>query len=237
MITINDSQILNMQDDLKTFKRRAFPFATKATINGAAFKARSFAQENIRNNMIERNRFTVSSVRVEQSRTLDIRRQAATVGSIADYMEDQEFGATKTRKGKQGVPIATSYAAGQAQNKQPRTRLPRKPNTMGSIQLSKRRKKGSNRKQQNLIAIKQAAQSGNKYVFLDLGRTRGIFRVLGGKKKPRIKMVWSMSKRSVVVPKNPWLAPAVQRTQPEIPELYAKALRFQLKKHGLFRDR
>lgn len=237
MIKINDAQILNYVDDLKTFKRKAFPFATKATINGAAFKARGFAQENIRNSMIERNRFTVQSVRVEQSRTLDIRRQAATVGSIADYMEDQEFGVTNVSKGKKGVPIATSYSAGQAQNAQPRTRLPRRPNTMQSIQLSKRRKKGSNRKQRNLVAIRQAAESGKKYVFLDLGRTSGIFRVLGGKRKPRIKMVWSMSRRSVVIPKNPWLLPAVLRTEPEIPAIYADALRFQLKRHGLFRDR
>lgn len=234
MITIDNTEILNMQDDLKTFKRRAFPFATKSTINGAAFMARGFAQENIRNNMIQRNRFTASSVRVEQARTLDIKRQEARVGSIADYMEDQEFGATKTRKGKQGIPIATSYSAGQAQNSQPRKRLPRRPNTMGAIQLSKRKRKGSSRKQNNLIAIKQAAQSGNKFVFLDLGRTRGIFRVLGGKRKPRIKMVWSMSQRSVVIPKNPWLLPAVTRTQQHIPELYRDALRFQIKKHDIF---
>lgn len=237
MITLDDSEILRMQDDLKTFKRRAFPFATKATINGAAFKARGFAQENIRNSMIERNRFTVSSVRVEQSRTLDIKRQEATVGSIADYMEDQEFGGVKASKGKQGVPIATSYSAGQAQNAQPRKRLPRRPNTMGAIQLSKRKRKGSNRKQRNIIAIRQAAQSGNKYAFLDMGKTKGIFKVLGGKRKQRIKMVWSMSNRSVVIPKNPWLLPAVERTQQHIPELYRDALRFQLKKHGLFRDR
>ncbi len=237
MFKINNDQILNYEDDLKKFRFKAFPFATKATINGAAFKARGFAQENIRNDMIQRNRFTVSSVRVEQAKTLNIRRQAAIVGSIADYMEDQEFGVTKTRKGKEGIPIATSYAAGQAQNAQPRTRLPRKPNKMASIQLNKRRKKGSNRKQQNIAAIRLAAQSGNKYVFLDLGRTRGIFRVLGGKRKPRIKMVWSMSRRSVVIPKNPWLAPAIKRTEPEIPQLYANALRFQLKRHNLFRNR
>lgn len=237
MITINSTQIRQYEDDLKTFKRKAFPFATKATVNSAAFKARGFAQENIRNSMITRNRFSVASVRVEQSRTLNVRQQAATVGSIAPYMEDQEFGTTKTSKGKQGVPIATSYSAGQAQGARPRTRLPRKPNKLASIQLSSRRKQGKTRKQRNLLAVKRAAEGGNKFVFLDLGRTKGIFRVLGGKRKPRIKMVWSMSKRAVVIPKNPWLGPAVTQTEPIIPELYANALRFQLKRHNIFRDR
>lgn len=235
MLTINDKQIRRYEDDLKTFKRKAYPFATRATVNGAAFSARGFAQENIRNSMIERNRFTASSVRVKQSRTLDVRRQAAIVGSIADYMEDQEFGATKTRKGKKGVPIQTSYSAGLAKDAQPRTRLPRKANALQNIQLRKRRKKGSSRKHQNFIAIRQAAETGSKYVYLDLGRKQGIFRVLGGKRRPYIRMVADLSETSVNIPKNPWLAPAVARTEQEIPGLYAEALRFQLRRHGLFR--
>jgi len=230
VLKIDDKQIKRYENDLKAFKHRAHPFATKATVNGAAFTARRFAQENIRNSMIERNRFTASSVRVEQSRTLNVRRQSATVGSIAGYLETQEFGGTSSG------PIATSYSAGQAQDAQPRTRLPRKPNTMQRIKLRKRRKAGSTRKQRNLVAIKQAAEGGSKYVFLDMGKTQGIFRVLGGKRKPRIKMVWSMTHRTVVVPKNPWLLPAVVRTEQEVPRLYADALRFQLNKHGLFRD-
>lgn len=197
--------------------------------------ARGFAQDNIKNKMVERNRFTVSSVRVEQSRTLQISRQSAEVGSIAPYMEDQEFGGTKTSRGKKGVPIATSYAAGQAQNAQPRTRLARKPNKLASIQLSSRKKKGKTRRQRNLVAIKQAATSTNKFVFLELGRTKGIFKVVGGKRKPKLRMVWSMSRRSVVIPKNPWLAPAVDKTEPQMPKLYRDALRFQIRRHGLFK--
>ena len=234
MLKINDRQIREYEGDLKRFKMRAYPFATKATLNNAAWKARGFAQENIRNSMVTRNRFTVNSVLVEQTRTLNVSRQAATVGSIADYMETQEFGKTINRKGKHGVPIATSYSAGQGQNVQPRTRLPRKPNTMQAIQLRKQRKTGS-RKQRNYVAVKLAAESGSKFVFLDLGRRKGIFRVLGGKRKPRVKMVWSMGHRSVVVPANPWLAPAVRSTEQEIPRLYRDALRFQLRKQGLFR--
>jgi len=150
-------------------------------------------------------------------------------------MEDQEFGKNITKKGKQGVPIATSYAAGQSENSQPRTRLPRKPNTMKSIQLAKRRTRGKTKRQRNLIMVKEAAQSGRKYVFMDLGRRKGIFKVIGGKRRPRIKMVWSMENKSVVVPANPMLGPAVDQTRKLMPEMYRKSLVFQLKRNNLFK--
>jgi len=210
MFNVNDESILEYVDDLKTFARRSLPFATRNTVNGAAFEARKLAQDNVREKMVTRNRFTEQSIRVKQSRTLRISRQSAIVGSIADYMEDQEFGGTKVKTGKEGVSIATSYAAGQGLDAQPRTRLPRKPNKMANIKLQRRRKKGSGRKQANLVAIKQAAKSGRKYVFLDLGRRQGIFKVIGGKRRPKLRMVHDMTKQSVNIPRNPWLKPAVE---------------------------
>jgi hypothetical protein len=233
MFDIDDKDVKRLERELKTFAKRALPFATKNTLNRAAFDTQRESKEIIERKMITRNRFTLSSIRVDQARTLVIRNQSATVGSIADYMEDQEFGTTKASKGKEGVSIATGYAAGQEGQRQ-RTRLPRKPNRMQSIQLQRRRKKGATRRQQNFIAIKQAAESGRKFVFLDLGRRRGIFRVVGGKRKPRIKMVHDMTKRSVIIPRNPWLSPAVAATSRRIAGFYADSLRFQLKRQGLF---
>lgn len=234
MFGVDTRDIKEMERDLKTFARKAYPFATRKTVNDAAFQAQRIARADVREEMVNRNRFTVQSIQVEQTKTLQVSRQAAVVGSIADYMEDQEFGAVKTKTGKEGVSIATSYSAGQGDNAQPRTRLPRKPNRMANIQLQRRRKKGTSRKQQNLIAIKQAAETGRKYVFLDLGRTKGIFKVTGGKRRPKIKMVHDMSRQSVVIPKNPWLAPAFEETTRMIPAFYADALRFQLRRRGLF---
>ena len=235
MVKINDDDIKQLESDLKTFAKRAYPFATKNTINSAAFEAQKLYRRNADNNMIHRNKFTRQSIQVEQARTLNVSRQAATVGSIAPYMVDQEFGKNIVKKGSEGVPIATSYAAGQGENAQPRTRLPRKPNTMKSIQLAKRRKRGKTRRQQNLIVIKAAAKSGRRYVFLETHRTKGIFRVLGGQRRPRIKMIWNMENTSVVVPANPMLKPAVDQVRKLMPELYRKSLVFQLKRQGLFK--
>ena len=234
MININDEELKEYEADLKTFASRAFPFASKNTVNSLAFKARGIAQEGLKENLTLRNRFTVQSVQVGQTRTLNVSRQAAAVGSIAPYMEIQEFGGIKTKSGSEGVSISTGYSAGQ-ESAQPRTRLPRKANKLENITLKKRRGKRISRKQQNLLAIKQAAASGSKFVFLDLGRRKGIFRVLGGKRRPKIKMVHDMTRQSVVIPANPWLRPSVKEAQLFGPEIYKKSLAFQLKRQGLFK--
>jgi hypothetical protein len=233
MITIDDKQIKKYERDLKTFANRAYPFATRQTINSAAFKARGIAQGNVRSGMIIRNKWTEKSIRVTKAGTLNVSRQVAIVGSLAPYMETQEFGGTQHSSSGKTVAIATGYAAGQ-EGQQPRTRLPRRPNKMATIQLQKRRKAGGTKKQQNFIAIREAATSGSKFLYLDLGRSKGIFKVTGGKRKPKIKMVHDLSRRSVVIPKNPWLAPAVQDTKQFIPGLYKDALEFQLQRNSLF---
>jgi len=233
MFKIDTREIKKMGSDLKTFGRWAYPFASKNTVNRSAFEAQRNAREIVSSNMTLRNKHTLRTIQVEQTHTLNVSRQEAIVGSTADYMEDQEFGGRKVKTGKEGVSITTSYAAGQGLNAQPRTRAASKPNKMANIQLRKRRTKG-NQKQRNLVVIKQAAESGSKYVFLELGRRQGIFKVIGGKRRPRIKMVHDLSHKSVDIPKNPWLAPAVKRTEARIPEFYAKSLEFQLKRLGLF---
>lgn len=235
MFKITDDDAKQFESDLKTFAAKALPFATRNTLNQGAFMAMREARQNVGDDMVERNRFTRQSIRVEQTRTLAIERQAALVGSIADYMADQEFGATKVKSGSEGVAIPTSFSAGQGRGAQPRTRLPRKPNKMANIQLRKRSKKGGSRKQQNLVAIKTAAENGHKYVFLDLGRRKGIFRVTGGKRRPKIQMVHDLTQQSVRIPRNPWLLPAVEKTREQIPKLYADSLKFQLKRRGLFK--
>lgn len=237
MFQIEDKAIKRLEKDLSVMASRALPFATRQTLNDTAFQTQRIARTDVRNEMTLRNRFTEQSIQVERERReLNIRKQQATVGSTADYMEDQEFGAIKTKRGKNGVAIATAYSAGQ-EGQQPRTRLPRRANKLASIRLSKRRTRGASKRQENFVKVKQAAESGQKYVFLNLRRGKGIFRVLGGKRRPRIKMVHDLSRQSVVIPRNPWLTPAVAEASRMIPAFYADALRFQLRRLGLFNGR
>lgn len=231
MFGVDTKDVKKLERDLKTFASQAYPFATRQTINDAAFQTQRIARADVRSDMINRNRYTEQSIRVEQARTLAVSRQSATVGSIADYMETQEFGGVKTKNGSEGVAIATSYSAGQSGE---RTRLPRKPNKLANIQLQKRTRPGHSRKQKNLVAVLTAATSGHKFVFLDLGKRKGIFRVTGGKRNPQVRMVHDLTRSSVRIPKNPWLKPAFDEAARMVPAFYADALRFQLRRRGLF---
>jgi len=242
MFKINTKDVDEFEDHLLTFGERAFPFATKNTVNSAAFKAREIAQKDIRVKMITRNKHTERSVQVEQSRTLVVSRQSATVGSIADYMKTQEFGGTKRKTGSEGVAIPTSYSAGQGEQ-EPRTKLPRKPNNIPNIKLQRRGRKAKSRKHAIVIKMQDAISTGKRLIFLDLGRKKGIFRVIGGSRNfkrgiPRgakLRMVYDMSEQSVTIPRNPTLQPAVDRTSILMPDLYIKALKFQLQRQGLFK--
>ena len=232
-ITVDMSSVEGLVRDLRRFNDRAFPFATKQTVNEAAFDARLNWREEIEDKMIERNKFTKNSIRVETTRTLDVRRQIATVGSIAPYMDEQEFGGVKARKGKQGVPLATSYAAGQGEGSKPRTRLPRASNTLRKIKLNRGRIRAKGRAQRNFVAVREASKRSTKHVYLDTGRRRGIYRVVGKGKNARPKLVYDLSESSVRIPRNPTMGPAVDRTTRILPGIYRGALMSQLKRHKI----
>lgn len=235
MFTIDTRQIERLEKDLIKLRAKAIPFATKETINRAAFETRKVAQGNIREDMTNRNQFTDNSVRVDQARTLDIRKQEAIVGSIADYMETQEFGGSKTNPS-----IATGYSAGQ-QGARPRTRLPRKPNKLANIKLKRSLRKAKNKKQALIFKVQDAVMTGDRTFHHNFeGGKEGIFRVLGGSKSfkrgwpkgARLKMLHDMSRKSVAIPKKPWLLHATNTVTPQLNKFYASALRSQLKRHG-----
>lgn len=209
---------------------RAFPFATRHALNTAAFSAQKDYRGGMRKKLTLRNKFTVTSVRVDQARTLNVNRQESVVGSDAHYADDIESGSTRVSTGKEGRPIATGYSAGQ-RGQIPRTRLPRDANKFQSIVLRSRRRTGS-RKLKNWIAVKQAATSGKKFIFMDLGRRKGIFKVTGGKRTPKVNMVYDMSHKTISTPATPLLEPAFQRAQPVLAKAYKKSLIFQLRRSG-----
>ena len=234
MIKLDDKEIKEYENRLKGFAERSFPFATKFTMNKAGFELRKDWQGQIDKQFVNRNKWTKGSIRVDQTKTLDVRKQQVTVGSRADYLATQEFGGTIRKTGKQGVSIATSYSAGQGESSKPRTRVPRKANRIANIQLRKRRQsKKASRAQQNFLAVRAAATSSNKFVYLDLGKRKGLFKVTGGKRKPKVKMVHDLSNTAVTIKRTPTLQPALEQTQRKVPKIYKDALLFQLKRQGL----
>jgi len=235
MFNVNGREVFKLEKELGVFNKKALPFANRAALTTGAFKAREFAQDNIRNKMITRNKWTLGSVIVDKAKGTDIHNQTAEVGSTEDYMEVQEFGGTKRRKGSEGIPLTTTYASGEGEGSTKRSRLARGGNKLKKIRLTRKRNRGVGRVQKNIVAIKEAAQSGNKFVFLEMKRKKGIFKVVGGKKNPKIKMVHDLTEQTVDIPASPWLLPAVNKTIPMMGDIYSDALQFQLKRLDLFK--
>jgi hypothetical protein len=235
MIDVDMEEIKQFESDLKTFKSRAYPFATKNTINSAAFNAQRGYKANAEESMTLRNKFTGQSIQVEQTRSLDVRRQVAITGSTQDYMEEQEFGAVVSKRGKIGVPIPTTSASGEGEGAQPRRRPVPRSRALGRIKLRNEGVKSKTRKQKNFLKIKFTAKAGRKFVFLDLAKHPGIYRISGGVRHPEIKLMWDMSKESTIIPRNPMLTPAVKVTERIMPRLYRDSLIFQLKRQSIFK--
>ncbi len=236
MIKVDTEELKQLESDLQEFAEKAFPFATRNTVNTAAFEARERIQAGMRKKMVMRNTFTIKSVQVEKARTLRVKDQEAVVGSTAPYMEDQEFGATKAKRGKHGVAIPTSVASGEGRGTQPRRRVARRANKKASIRLSKIRVKAKSKGQEANIRVKHAAATGKKFVFLDLPKHPGIYKVSGGKRRPKIDLVHDMSRKSIRIPRTPTFAPATFAVQKRMPSIYLDSIIFQLKRQGLFKD-
>lgn len=236
MLTIDDSEIKKLEKDLKIFASKAYPFATKQTINDTAFKARDLARKNIKKEMIIKNQWTMRGIKVDKARTLVVSQQEASTGSVDDYMERQEFGGVVRGQGI-GKPIATSASANQGRSTL-RTRATTPSNRLNKIRLHKRHrralKSGMNQRQRIAAQINQAAQDNEKYVYLETKKRKGIYRLAGGKRRPRIKnMIWDLSKKQYSTPKNPWLKPAADEARKHTPIFYRDALIFQLKRIGM----
>lgn len=246
MFSIENRGIKKLEDDLNEFAKKALPFATRKTLNDAAFQAQAIARADTKEGLTLRNNFTTRSIQVEQARTLNIRNQESVIGSTEEYMEDQEFGGRTKHAGQHQTVLPTSYAAGQAEGARPRTRLPRKPNKLSNIRLRKGRQmpKGASRRQKAFLTALFAAQDNHKVVFIEGGEggRSAIYRVWGRNKKKgrftgvKLRMLYSLRRGSTQIPKRPWLKPAFDETVRMVPAFYADALRFQLRRRGLFRS-
>lgn len=223
-ITINAAQVRQLENKLERLNSRGILFAELETVNRAAFGTMKDARQQLGGRMTLRNTWSQRSILVRKANRMTL--EAAT-GSTQQYMETQEIGGREDATGKNGVAIPTSVASGEGRGAKPRQKMVRRPNKVSSITLAGR-SRSSNRKQRNVIAVKEAVRTGKRYIFLELQRRKGLFRVYGGKRKPRVEMIQDLSRKSVNIPRNPWLMPAANAQAQQIPRYYGEALARQL---------
>ena len=235
MFKVDIEKIKQMESDLETFTKRAYPIASKTMLNNTAFEVRERIQAAIRKKFIIRNKFTMNSIRVEKAKGNRVKGHESVVGSTAPYMEDQEFGATVVKRGKHGVPIPTTVASGEGRGARPRRRVARGPNKMTKIRLAKIRIEAKNRAHRGRLMIQHAAEKKKRFVFLDFPKHPGIYKVTGGKKNPKINLIHDMSRKSIRVPRTGMFLTATRAVEKRMPEMYVEALTFQMKFHDLFK--
>lgn len=231
MFDIKKNEIDRLESTLGKMSKKAIPFATKQTVNTAGFVALNISKARVKKRMILRNAFTLRSIQIIPTKSLVIRDQEARVGSTADYMEKQEFGFTRKKQGKHGAPIPTSWASGEGPGVLPRRKAIRAAKKLSIVKMT-RSQSGRNRRQGNKLTIMKAIKDRRRHVYLDLGRRSGIYQVVGGKRKFKLRKLYDLSKPTVVIPASPWLLPSALRAQKHMPTAYIKALKFQVKRLG-----
>lgn len=239
MIRVDLGDFKRLEKSLGAFAKKAGPYASREALNKTAFDARADIQSRIGDQLTERNQFTRRSIRVDRTRSLEITTQKATTGSVAEYFDELEEGQRKTPKsGSKSVPLATAYAAGQ---RGIRTRMPTRRNAMRNLTLRQKALVAKNPKQRNVLLVQDAVNSGRRLLYLELGKTKGIFRVVGGKahatkrgwpRGARLKMIYNLSKTSTPRPKQAIFAGMARDIGPVLERNYQRAIDFQLKRLG-----
>jgi hypothetical protein len=244
-ISLDKKPLEQLENDLDKFGKNALPYAVRNTLNTLAYEASKEAKDEVGRQFTERNKFTRNSIRFRKTFARNIDAMESSIGSTQEYMRSQEEGFTIHKKGKHGVPIPTSAAAGQMGASKRTKRLQRK-NWMSQINLTKRVATGRGA---TIAAVRRAVKSGKRVVFIDSkndlwGRPTGLYRIIGGRTKDRgwprgakLRMIYDMERTSAHTRAHHWLRPAVDKTIPKAGEIYRDEIIKQIERQQLFRSR
>jgi len=210
--------------DLNRVAKKAVPHAIRNSLNTSAFVARFAWQGAIREKLITRNKFTVSRVLVNKARGTNVSTLESAVGHPEDYMLKQERGGID--RGAVPMPAASG------EKSVPRRRLVRRPMKLRAITLGRRGRKGSKR-QRNAASIRMALKTKGKFVFLDTGKTKGIYKLSGGKRKLKFRMIWNMKTKSRFIKPTKTLEPALNRIDGKLAGIHIRSLKEQLRRRRL----
>jgi hypothetical protein len=248
--SVDTKDFRRLAKELEAVAKKAIPHAVRDSLNTAAFEGRKQWAGEMQKSFTLRNKWTERSIRVEKATGVNLSNMQSVVGSLAPYMATQELGGVEQSKGRHGVPIPTSTAAGQSM-KARRTKQVQKRNWQSAISLPA--KVGGSRQRRNMVAVIMAAKTGG-VAFLDLsqgdppkkrrknkqgvvppprrvrGRKKGLFRVTGSNGKLKVRMIWDMTRKTVVVKRRPTLEPTVQWVEGHASEWQRDAIIKQLKR-------
>ena len=233
--SVDLSDIKRFENQLKAFAKLAVPIANQQALNDGAFAAMKIARnEQLPRTMILRNKFTAGSIKVDKATGLKMTQQRAIVGSVQEYLADQEFGAVKKpNSGADAVVLPTRDASREGAGAQPRRKLPRGKNRFAMAVANKPRGRFRNKKHRNIASVIVASKRTG-WAILDTKRGRGLYRITG-RKKLKVRLFYDLSKKRVKIDKNPWLKQTINKVSKQMPRFYLKRLEQQTKRLKLFK--
>lgn len=215
-----------MERTLQSMVTRLVPRAARDTVNGLAFAGREAWQDEMRQSLTLRNQFTERRALVERATTLRISAMEAVLGHTEPYMALLEEGKPEHASAR-FRPIPTEIAAGQAEGslrggRKTRVRPGAVITRLGSLAVKGGQHRS--RKANNARAIRGAIRSGKRLALLDFGERKGIYRIKGSKRKPRIVKLYDLTRRSTPMPRIPTLERAVARAAAQGPAIAVASL-------------
>jgi len=220
---VDTKQLLHGVRRLELINSKSLRNAQLDTINDLAFMTKRSAERITNEDLTLRSKYMSKTIRVKRA---DKRSLTSTVGSLSEGLAKQEKGFTE-RSGGVGVAVPTSFASGEKRADK-RLRVVRKANRVGNIRLDKTRY--ASRKQQNAAQVRQAVNGGNRYVYMDLGKVKGLFKIQGGKRNPKPQLVQSLSQKVVRVRGIEWLERAREENLKDLFKTYSTRVQQQLKR-------
>jgi hypothetical protein len=227
--TITFRGLDELQRELEQLSKRSIPYAARETLNGLAFAGRQIWQRQMAEQLTLRNAFTARRALVERASGTRIESMQAVLGHTEDYMRRLEFGiGERARRG--GLAIPTEAAAGQAKGSLPsgRKRPVRPSLIIRQLGKIKRQSQSMPRKARNARAVRDALANGTRLAYLELDRRRGIYKVMGGRKRPQIRKLYDLSRRAVPLPRIPTLQQTLDLALLQGPTLGLAAVQRQL---------
>jgi hypothetical protein len=214
MLKIDSKAVQSLVLKLDAVRSKAIPFAVRQALNDQVFAARKRWRTEMGGAFILRNRWTLGSIRVEKAKGRDVRTMAATIGSLAPYLGEQEFGGSHPDRG-----IPTGPAAGQEMGQVPRTRTVR-----GPYKLSSRLRSGAKKGRKK--------RGKTRLIYLETGKAKGVFKVWGRGKKGGRVLLWDLGHPHITVHAKPTLGPTVDAIERRAPKYYARAFLRELRRAG-----
>lgn len=230
MLKVDTRDLKRLEEHLERYAKRSLPYAIRNGLNTTAFEARKEWVAQLPKAFTLRNTWTEKGLRVDKAGGRSIATMESRVGSIRDYMGEQEQGYTQRKRGKHGVAIPTAGASGQGK-KARRTRSIRRSSYLSALNVVKTVTGG--RQRRNAVAIALAAKAGG-VAYLDLGKRKGLFSIQGKPKGGlKIRMLYDLSKPTVVTKPHKTLEPAIEKLMPRLPAIQERALLDELRKQRI----